>query len=125
MFREPRKHDDRHLDFIRSLSCVICGDNTTTEAAHIRFSDVRAAKRPVGKQEKPDDRWAIPLCGGHHREQHKGNEVAFWIKQGIDPIFVALALHSVTGDFEKGEMIIATAKEPMNFFQRADVVANV
>lgn len=106
MFKKPRVRDEKHCDFIRSLSCATCGDNTSTEAAHIRMGDPRAAKRPTGMQEKPDDRWVIPLCGRDHREQHHVGERAFWAGKEIDPIFLALALYGVSGDHEAGEQII-------------------
>ena len=95
-----------YLDFIRALPCVICGENTTVEAAHIRFGDRRAAKRPTGMGEKSDDRWALPLCGAHHRHQHTRGERLFWKDMDIDPIFVALALQVNAGDLEAGEQII-------------------
>jgi hypothetical protein len=36
--RSPRQHDNKRLEFIRSLPCCICADDTTTEAAHIRMT---------------------------------------------------------------------------------------
>ena len=30
--RRPRIHDDGHLEFIRSLPCLLTGDDTTVEA---------------------------------------------------------------------------------------------
>lgn len=108
--REPRVKDGNHLDFVRSLPCVCCQDNTTTEAAHVRFGDSRAAKRHLGKGEKPDDSFAVPLCGGHHRMQHEISERRFWDEAGIDPIFVALALHRVSGNYHAGLQIIANAR---------------
>lgn len=104
--RQPRQHDNRHLDFIRSLPCICCGDNTTTEAAHARFASPQWGKRYVGKGEKPDDRWTLPLCGKHHREQHDIGELRFWDKYKIDPIKAALALHSFTGDYATGLQIV-------------------
>ena len=104
--RQPRKHDNGHLDFIRSLPCCVCGDNTTTEAAHIRYQDPRAGKRYVGKGEKPDDKWAVPLCGKHHREQHGTGERIFWAGYDIEPIILALALFCVSGDYASGVQII-------------------
>lgn len=86
MQRQPRVKDEKHLKFLRSLPCVICGNPIETEAAHIRFACEEAGKRMVGKGEKPDDKWALPLCGKHHREQHKMNERAWWESKGIDPI---------------------------------------
>lgn len=107
--RHPRQHDEKHLAFIRQLPCCVCGDNTTTEAAHLRFPDTRAAKRSVGKAEKPDDVWTVPLCGDCHRKQHTMAEEDFWTNTGVDPVFVALALARVTGDAWSGELIIQDA----------------
>jgi len=91
--RDPRQHDKRRLDFIRSLPCCICGDNTSTEAAHIRAGSINHDKRSTGMQEKPSDRWTVPLCGEHHREQHAaGNEIAWWASYGKDPFMIAIKL---------------------------------
>jgi len=50
-------------------------------------------------QEKPDDRWSVPLCGplsngifvsrGCHAEQHGMNEMIFWRIAGLDPFIIA------------------------------------
>ena len=90
--REPRQHDKRHLDFIRSLPCCICGDNTSTEAAHIRMGSTEHGKRSAGLQEKSSDKWTVPLCAKHHREQHSMNEFAFWVLHGKDPFMIAITL---------------------------------
>ncbi len=110
-FRQPRVEDKKHLDFIRSLPCIICSDNTTVEAAHVRFGWRPVAKRDVGKAEKPDDKWTLPLCGKHHREQHEGSEQAFWYQWNIDPILMCLALIDATGDHEKAEEIVRNAND--------------
>jgi hypothetical protein len=102
-----------HLDFVRSLPCLICGNETSVEAAHVRFPDPRAAKRQTGMGEKSDDVWALPLCGTHHREQHSGSERMFWRAHGIDPIFVALALSRISGDREAAASIILFAKREL------------
>lgn len=109
--RQPRVHDDKHLDFIRQLPCVICDNNIETQAAHIRFADARAAKRYVGKQEKPDDRWTLPLCGFHHMQQHNIGEIVFWKHYDLDPVFIALALRSVSGDYGSAVGIIQSFHE--------------
>ncbi len=108
--KDPRQHSEKHLDFVRSLPCIVCGDNTSTEAAHIRYGDPRVAKRRTGMGEKPHDRWTIPLCGEHHRLQHKQNENLFWFNARIDPILSALALWAVTGNHEAGEQICSRAR---------------
>lgn len=92
--RQPRERDEKHLDFIRSLPCCICGDNTSTEAAHIRTGSIGHGKRSTGMQEKPSDKWSLPLCNHHHREQHTMNEMAFWKRYGIDPFLKAISLRS-------------------------------
>lgn len=104
--RQPRRHNAKHLDFIRSLPCLVCQNPIQTEAAHIRYGFTRAGKRPTGGAEKPDDDWTVPLCGDHHQTQHAEGELKFWGRIGIDPILVALALCRVSGDFERGEEII-------------------
>lgn len=115
MIRTPRAHSAAHLDGIRQLPCLICLDNTSTEAAHIRYGDRAAGKRQTGKGEKPDDAFALPLCGRHHREQHEGNEMAFWVSHRIDPIRVSLALWKASGNHELCEQIVMENAPKMAF----------
>lgn len=96
--RQPRERSDRHLDFIRSLPCAVCGNDVQTEAAHIRMGSLRHGKRHTGMQEKPADRWTVPLCGKHHREQHMMAEDVFWQTHHIDPLLLALLLFTNSGD---------------------------
>lgn len=96
-----------HLAFIRTLPCLACLDDTSAEAAHLRFSDVRAAKVNPGVGQKPHDFWTVPLCSECHREQHGMSETDFWFSvHAIDPLFVALALYVNSGNHEAGETII-------------------
>lgn len=91
--RQPRERDEKHLDYIRSLPCCICKDDTSTEAAHIRTGNLELGKRSLGMQEKASDAWVLPLCGRHHREQHDfGDELAWWASKGIDPFMLAITL---------------------------------
>lgn len=108
--RRPRKHDEAHLDFVRGLPCVICHNDIETEAAHIRTGDPRAAKRATGMGERPDDTWAVPLCGKHHREQHTMSEDMFWRKYSLDPLSIAAFLALSSGDHEAGEQIVRNAR---------------
>jgi hypothetical protein len=112
--RRKREESGKYLDFIRRLPCVLCGDNTSVEAAHIRFSDARADKRQTGMGEKPNDVWTLPLCGRHHRDQHQMGERYFWEGRSINPIFLALALYRVAGDHEAAERIISAHWETAN-----------
>lgn len=90
-FKQPRQRDDAHLAWIRQQPCCICRDNTSVEAAHLRVSSINDDKRDTGMGERPSDKWTLPLCGRHHREQHTMNETVFWSKYNIDPF--ALCLH--------------------------------
>jgi hypothetical protein len=92
--RQPREKDAKHLDYVRSLPCAICKDNTSTEAAHIRTAALVHGKPHTGMAEKPSDKWAVPLCNRHHREQHEMNEMDFWRSYGIDPFLLAITLRA-------------------------------
>lgn len=104
--RQPRRHIEGHLAFIRQLGCVICGDNTSTEAAHVRMPDRMIAKPMTGIGIKPDDIFTVPLCGKHHREQHQHNEQVWWRDQGLDPVKIALALYVASGNYERAQQIV-------------------
>lgn len=106
--RHPRVKLAAHLDFVRSLPCCVCGDNTSTEAAHIRASDRSVGKSLTGMGEKPSDIWTVPLCGRCHREQHSVSEFLFWERHQIDPHKKALALWAATGDHELGSQIVGS-----------------
>jgi hypothetical protein len=105
--KHPRIHDEKHLEFIRQLPCVSCGNDTSTEAAHLRAGDLRYGKKAAGMQEKPSDRWTLPLCSGCHRQQHQGNELEFWTNAGIDPFVLSMTLHNITGDHELAQEVIS------------------
>lgn len=101
-----RRYNAKHLHFIRQLPCLVCLDNTTTEAAHVRMADARIAKPITGLGIKPDDWFTLPLCSKHHREQHAGNECKFWQTLDMDPVLLALRFYSISGDVEKAERMI-------------------
>lgn len=107
--KRPRDHDKDYLDFIRGLPCLVCLKRGV-EAAHVRYGDWRYGKRDTGGQEKPSDKWSLPLCSEHHKAQHNDNERAWWEAQGIDPLLVATLLFSAREDEERAEAIIRTAK---------------
>lgn len=110
-FRQPREKCEPHLKFIRGLPCVICQNNIETEAAHVRMACIEVGKRYTGKGEKPSDRWAVPLCGKHHRDQHEIGEREFWLLAGINPIQVATDLWECDRDQAEGERIVRAAHQ--------------
>src|SRR2546422_6405887 len=95
---EPRQRDEIYLRYIRRQPCCICGDTTGVEAAHLRVGSVINGKVSTGYGEKSSDKWALPLCGRHHREQHSMNEMEFWISYGIDPFALAMHYHANPDD---------------------------
>ena len=110
--KRPREKNERHLDFIRTLPCLLCG--APAEAAHIRASYIHFGKPATGAAEKPSDKYAVPLCPEHHRlgnnSQHvAGYEREWWDEHGIEPVIVAALLWSVTGDYEAGLLICESA----------------
>ena len=113
--RRPRVKDADHLAWIRTLPCIVSGRRQGIEAAHIRYSDQRFAKRQVGIGEKPDDCWTVPLHHEMHRTgsdaQHSSNERAWWRARGIDPVVVAAALYSVSGDDMAARLILQFTRE--------------
>jgi hypothetical protein len=85
-----RERDREHLKFVASQPCLICG-RTPADPHHIKFAEQRAMGRKVG------DRFTVPICRLHHRELHrKGNERAWWERQGIDPLGIAATLWGKT-----------------------------
>lgn len=86
----PRLHDDGYLAFLRTKPCCLCGTTGDTEACHIRIGF-----RALGK--KPDDRFAVPMCSTHHREQHSMNESEFWASYRRDPFAIATTCYEFYG----------------------------
>ena len=99
-----RRHNEKHLAFIRGLPCIRCADSTSTEAAHLRRSDARIGFKNPGVGQKPSDCFVLPLCGKCHRLQHQIGEDDFW--KDFDPLLLALALYAISGDQEEAQRII-------------------
>lgn len=112
MFRAQREQDPRYLAWIRKLPCLICGDDITVEAAHIRYADHSVAKRGTGMGEKSDDKWAVPLCNKHHHEQHEMNEKDFWKIYEIDPVKAAAGLKLNEYDSNAADIIVSWWADP-------------
>jgi hypothetical protein len=106
MQRRPRRENPRHLAFVRERPCIICGI-WPCDPAHIKFADARVLK-PLSSNigMKADDRFTVPLCRRHHDEQHATSERAWWHSYHIDPILMALALFSISGDGQEGDRLM-------------------
>jgi len=80
---------DSHLRWIRGheCSCIHSGNcQGKIEAAHVRTNT------DGGMGVKPSDCFTIPLCGGHHHEQHQIGEGPFEAKHKIKMRVIADAL---------------------------------
>ena len=102
------KRNASHLDFVRSLPCVVCGKLPRSEAAHIRVGT------DGGMATKPSDKFSVPLCcgpDGCHAKQHRIGEITFWANSGIDPMTVAARLWTVSGDEAQGRRAVARARQ--------------
>jgi ERF superfamily len=83
---EPRRIRDKdHVRFVAKQPCLICG-RQPSDAHHLRFSQPQALGRKVS------DEFTVPLCRGHHREVHRGDEAAWWQTAGLDPTIAARVL---------------------------------
>ena len=98
-----------HLDFIRSLPCCACGDDSAMSDRHVhhliggRYSQKRA-----------DDSRVVPLCqschqgvGGLHTD---GNEERWAADVGVDLRWLAGAIWAASGDYEAARAAIAMAR---------------
>ena len=84
---EPRRvRDPEHLIYVADQPCMIC-EREPCEAHHLRYVQPRALGR------KTSDAYTVPLCALHHRELHaRGNERAWWIAKGRDPLPMAVGV---------------------------------
>lgn len=99
--RNPPVKDPGFLIFLRTKPCCVCGALAPSQAAHIRMACAAIGKEPAGMQQKPDDKYAVPLCGPilgssdpadigcHALQHHEGDEERFWIKVGKLPFQIA------------------------------------
>lgn len=93
--------DEPYLKLVRQCPCLHCGMDPAGEAAHVRMAS-GYHRKASGAGKKPADRWALPLCGEHHRlaadAQHKRSERAFWAELGINPLAACKRLRGKRGD---------------------------
>jgi hypothetical protein len=103
--RKPNLRRDRHhLDFVKSLPCMVCYAQPAGDPHHIRQGT------DGGAGLTPSDRYAVPLCRLCHSRLHDG-EARFWAALKIDPQDTAWALWTNSGDIEAGERIVFRARQ--------------
>lgn len=91
-FKVKRIRDQKHLAFIRTLPCVLCG-KSPSEAAHIRTAT------NSGTGIKPNDSQVISACQQCHALAHlKGHKTVFGDTEKL--LNLANVLWIKTGDFD-------------------------
>jgi|ERR1700748_2047720 len=91
--RCPRMVDTGYLIWLTGRPCCVCEKTGGVDAAHVRYASQAFGKRSTGMQEKPDDKWAVPLCRECHTRQHSMNEQAFWALNLVHPLRLAEKLY--------------------------------
>jgi hypothetical protein len=118
-FPEPRRIRDRgHVRYVAKEACLLCG-RRPSDAHHLRFAQHPALGRKVS------DEFTVPLCRGHHREVHRcGDEAAWWVEVGIDPMVAArvlwLATHPRPAAQNRRAVESPTSNSKTKPFARAD-----
>ena len=82
---------EKHRAFIRSLPCLVCSDDTGSDACHVRYSDCSRRQdqyRHFGP--KPGDEYTVPMCRtpSYDAAQRVRNGILEGI--GLDPLMIAL-----------------------------------
>lgn len=101
-----RKVDEKHLTFVRSLPCLVCG-RCAGSAHHLLRTPERAGAR------RSDDCHTVPLCHKHHMALHdSGNEIEYLLEAAGIPRGRSVALseeiYAATGNFDQVVEIITT-----------------
>lgn len=91
-FKVARIRCERHLQWIRTLPCCVCGRVGWTISHHLTIAEPKARGLRAG-----DDK-AVPVCVPQHDAQYRdsihnmGDERAWWLVRGLDPLEIAAAL---------------------------------
>lgn len=89
-----------HLAWVRGFEC--CASSHDNCAGKIEAMHVRCGT-DGSMGEKPSDRYAIPGCATHHREQHQIGEKTFAAKYGLDLLAIANKLWRISPHRRKAE----------------------
>src|SRR4051812_37487106 len=100
--RAPRQRDEKHLAFVRTQPCCVCGSTRDVEAAHLKMRKHDIGKEMPGMAQKADDRFVTALCHYHHQSgllaQHRIGESRFWFEiHGRNPFEIAERLWIASG----------------------------
>ncbi len=109
----PRRANDQHRVWIKTLPCLGCGGRPPSDPAHLRFNEADPILKG-GAGLKPPNHLLVPLCRACHTQEENRGKLTFWGEcksKGISPpIGVAQRLWRVSGDTEMGFAIIRHAR---------------
>ena len=93
-FRSKKVRNQKHLNRVRQLPCLVCSSPPQNHAHHIQFAEQRGFGQKVG------DQWVVPLCAVCHHKLHtaKEGEKLFWVFEGVDGLKVAEDLWRQTNE---------------------------
>lgn len=93
--RVPPKRFPGHRAWVRRHACIVEGcERRDIQACHVRYGLPQGEQ--AGMADKPHDKWTVPMCAGHHAEQHQIGEPAFCRKYGIDLVKTAMQFASAS-----------------------------
>lgn len=87
-----------YFGFIGQLPCCVSGQHGV-QVAHLSTAAPEYGHMGRGKGTKAHYRWTLPLSPALHDEQHRGNEMQFWTRKGIDPHLLALKLFGLWTEY--------------------------
>lgn len=85
------------LAFVKSLACIVAGRGEDRCFGPIDVAHVVGG----GAGRKSDARFTVPLCRGHHCEQHQYGVRHFSAKYAIDLAWTALAVEALWKDRQR------------------------
>jgi hypothetical protein len=76
-----------HLAFVAQQPCAVPGCSRAVQVHHLTHA------APKARGLKSPDSATVPLCAEHHTGQtgvhHRGDERAWWLSIGVDPLALA------------------------------------
>jgi hypothetical protein len=103
-----RPGDSRqHLQWIKTLPCLVCG-GPARDPHHLKRG---VDHMPKGMGRTHEDRWAVPVCRPHHDWLEAGNDEEKLASIRIDGRSVARQLWANSGDTEAAERILFRARQ--------------
>ena len=84
--KTPPTRSPKHLAFVRTFPCCVCGTDDTIQAHHLTH-----VKGNGGMSLNNDDKYTVSLCSLDHNLLHWMGERSYWAERKLEPkIYAAL-----------------------------------